>query len=158
MFSLLNMIFFIYITKQNIISSVILPLWHILFLLSDTLWVFQQAVPLTLHYHIMPSHLRHLWPLWPSLCSPINPPPRRVTAHAHLAGPAGRAAGPGLPGLPSIQSSWKSRLPILPLRKTIKTRKSIINQSQALGEISKGVSRRKNNSFYLAGWRKTTFF
>lgn len=83
---------------------------------------------LTLCYPIMPSHLRHLWPLWPSLCSAINPPPWPITAHAHLAGPAGRAAGPGLPGLPSIQSSWKSHLPILLLSKTIKTLK-IYNKS-----------------------------
>lgn len=93
-----------------------------------TVLIYLQAMLLPTFYSIMPSHLRHLWPLWPSLCSPINPPLRSATAHAHLSGTARRAAGPGLPGLPSIQSSWKSHLPIPLLSETIKTKK-IYNKS-----------------------------
>lgn len=136
-------------------------LQHLLAYHWKTVLIYLRVVHLTLRYPIMPSHLRHLWPLWPCLCSPINPPPRPTTAHAHLAGPVGRAAGPGLPGLPSIQSSWKSHLPVLFLSKTIKTQ-NIYNKSVS-GSIwekkKRGLSqgncclKTENNEFSLV-WRK----
>lgn len=106
--------------------------------------MYLRAMLLPLCYPIMPSRLRHLWPLWPIFCSPINPPQRPTTAHAHLSGTAGRAGGPRLPGLPSIQSSWKSHLPIQLLSKTIKTQK-IYNEpvSSSIWEKKKGDSVRK---------------
>lgn len=103
---------------------------------ANIVLIYLSAPFLPLCFPILPTHLRHLWPLWPSLSSPINPPSWTTKAHAHLFGTAGRAAGPGLPGLPNIQSSWKSHLPILLLRKTIKTER-IYNKSVS-GSNSKG--------------------
>lgn len=113
--------------KHNLFVFVFLTIFPARIFKNIVLIYFGAAL-LPLCFPILPTHLRHLWPLWPSLSSPINPPSWATKAHAHLFGTAGRAGGPGLPGLPNIQSSLKSHLPILLLRKTIKTEK-IYNKS-----------------------------
>lgn len=123
---------------------------------TNNVLIYFRAAFLPLCFPILPTHLRHLWPLWPSLSSPINPPSWATKAHAHLSGTAGRAAGPGLPGLPNIQSSWKSHLPILLLRKTIKTEK-IYNKSISGSNWEGKKTEAGSGGTMFKSWKTKTF-